>query len=77
MRNKPEQAGSKAIGSKVIGSNVEPNTKMIGTMVPESLWRAWRIACMVSGRNQKDVLRDMIRNFVETSTEEQSTKKRK
>lgn len=72
MRNKPEQAGS-----KIIGSNVEPKTKMIGTMVPESLWRDWRVACMISGRNQKDVLRDMIRKFVDISNEEQPTKKRK
>lgn len=38
-------------------------TKMVGTQVPEKVWRDFRIACLQAERNQNEVLLELITNY--------------
>ena len=43
-------------------------TKMIGTQVPEKVWREFRIACLQAERNQNEVLLELIANYAARAT---------
>jgi hypothetical protein len=41
----------------------KPNDRTVGTSIDDATWRDFKMACLIAGKRQNQVLYDLIRNY--------------